>query len=114
MYDTTNVNRPTVGANSFFQKSKKQRTIAWILLGGGVAIATVSHNLAQKATIFSDEFAIYGVMFVVGGVATVTSIPFFIASGKNKRKANLVLKGETGHIILYKLNYSALALTVKL
>jgi len=44
MRDTTvNMNMHKVDANSLFQKSKKQKTAAWILLGGGAGLATAGH-----------------------------------------------------------------------
>ena len=96
--DTTlNTNTHKVDANSLFQKSKKQKTAAWILLGGGAGIAATVIII-----IVFDPLSVFdlkksnnrGLLLATGGAAMVASIPFFIASGKNKRKANLMLKDE--------------------
>jgi uncharacterized membrane protein len=42
MRDTTlNINTHKVDANSLLQKSKKQKSAAWILLGGGAGLTAV-------------------------------------------------------------------------
>ncbi len=99
--DTTlNMNMHKVDANSLSQKSKKQKTVAWILLGGGVGIAAagliiestgnpvnVWNNLDKRANGLE-------IFLITGGAAVLGSIPFFIASGNNRRKANLMLINE--------------------
>ena len=64
----------------YLAKSKSQKTAAFILLGIGVTTLTI-------AAVGDLGFDALGAVVVVGGVATVASIPLFIASGKNKRKA---------------------------
>lgn len=64
----------------YLAKSKNQKTAAFILLGVGVTTLTI-------AAVGDLDFDALGAVVVVGGVATVASIPLFIASGKNKRKA---------------------------
>lgn len=64
----------------YLAKSKSQKTAAFILLGIGVTTLTI-------AAVGDLDFDALGAVVVVGGVATVASIPLFIASGKNKRKA---------------------------
>ena len=64
----------------YLAKSKEQKTIAWISLGVGAtmfAIAAPGHV----------DFETLGVLVVIGGVATIASIPLFIAAAKNKKKA---------------------------
>ena len=75
----TNDSVPVVKTD-YLSKSKSQKTAAFIFLGIGVAALTVA------AVGDLDLDAIGGVV-IVGGVATIASIPLFIASGKNKRKA---------------------------
>lgn len=72
----------------YLRKSKNQKLIGWILLGAGATtlIAVSGGN---------TDFSTLGTLVIGGGLATLGSIPFFIASGKNKRKANLMLKNET-------------------
>jgi hypothetical protein len=66
--------------NDYLKKSKNQATTAWILLGGGVALF-VGGVIAYQ----SGPAGIF--MMAIGIVAPIASVPFFIASGKNKRKA---------------------------
>ncbi|NVJ84873.1 MAG: hypothetical protein HWE15_01110 [Algoriphagus sp.] len=78
----------------YLEKSKKQKTTAWILLGAGAAVTTTG------AIIFSENFCIFGcsksevdasnaggVMVLAGGAAMLASIPVFISSGNNAKKA---------------------------
>jgi hypothetical protein len=88
--------------NEYLRKSKSQKTIAWILAGGGVtmsAIAIASYNYGDIVNIVEgDNSSINtkGTFLILGGVVALASIPFFIASGKNKRKSmNLSFKNET-------------------
>ena len=80
----------------YLRKSKNQKTTAWILLGGGVAMMITGIIIENNTTNYEPAGSIYlvdegstagAVLFLAGGVASLTSIPFFIASGKNKRKA---------------------------
>src|SRR4051794_14599622 len=72
----------------YLQRSEYQKTEASILLGGGVAlIATgVFVNFPARSGSFDDVAAKGGMVFL-GTLASITSVPFFIASGKNKRRA---------------------------
>ncbi len=120
MRDTTlNTNTHKVDASSLFQKSKKQKTTAWIMLGGGAGIAIaglaiISHDAswntsqdvaATITTIFTIGFVtpkpvVYKhstagpILAIAGAGAMLGSIPLFISAGKNKTKANLILKNE--------------------
>ena len=86
------------------KKSKNQKTAAWILLGSGSAVAIAGSIIGTNAVKNSnpnDPFDIFppgslaGGAMILGGIAAiVASVPFFIASGKNKRKANLILQNE--------------------
>ena len=67
----------------YLLKSKHQKTAAWVMLVGGVAI-----GVGGAAWAASDWYASApDVLLVVGGASILGSIPLFIASGKNKRKA---------------------------
>lgn len=79
---------------NYLQKSKSQKTVAWILAGSGVGLmvagfATVSEKDAANYLFQVDNsgFNTSVTLFVIGGITTLSSIPFFIASGKNRRKA---------------------------
>ena len=75
----TNDSIPNVKTD-YLVKSKSQKTAAFILLGIGVTTLTI-------AAVGDLDFDALGAVVVVGGVATIASIPLFIASGKNKKKA---------------------------
>ncbi|MEO8109149.1 MAG: hypothetical protein ABI594_03910 [Ginsengibacter sp.] len=65
----------------YLKKSRTQKTVGFVLLGAGaVALLSVSGG--------NTDFGTLGTVVVAGGVSILASIPFFIASGKNKRKAN--------------------------
>ena len=75
----TNDSVPVVKTD-YLAKSKSQKTAAFIFLGIGVTTLSI-------AALGDVNFDALGVLVVVGGVSTIASIPLFIASGKNKRKA---------------------------
>ena len=75
----TNDSVPVVKTD-YLTKSKSQKTAAFILLGIGVTTLTI-------AAVGDLDLDVLGTVVIVGGVATIASIPLFIASGKNKRKA---------------------------
>ena len=102
---------PSLSKDAFLQKSKRQKSAAWILLAGGFASSTISVLIAApKAT--EDYLSIFPgvlvgatpiehnytgetILLIAGTAAMLSSIPLFIAAGKNKRKAmNLVFKNE--------------------
>jgi hypothetical protein len=80
---------PTVAKQDYLQKSKKQKTTAWILLAGGTTVGFI--GLTKFNFAGSDDPEISNtaatVMFFSGIAVAITSIPFFNASKRNKRKA---------------------------
>lgn len=70
----------------YLQKSKKQKTAAWVLLGGGFAV-TVGGAILDVSSDWSKPETPYLVVIAAGGASMLGSIPLFIASGRNKRKA---------------------------
>lgn len=70
----------------YLQKSKKQKTAAWILLGGGAAVA-VGAALLDVSSDWTKSETPYLVALAAGGASMIGSIPLFIAAGRNKRKA---------------------------
>ena len=83
---------PLTKADSL-QKNKTQKTIAWVLAGAGVTSVIFSIATADGTEIFSSiagnnkPINRFGVLFFGGSAVAISSIPLFIASGKNKRKA---------------------------
>ena len=72
-------NAPAVKTD-YLQKSKSQKTAAWIMLGSTVAII----GIAAPGNISFDALP---ALVAVGALSTAGSITLFIASGRNKRKA---------------------------
>ena len=80
----------------YLKKSKNQKTAALILLAGGAALVVTAFAIPEGEPTEFDPYCFCtthkndGVKgaFVLGGVLSmVGSIPLFIVSGKNKRKA---------------------------
>jgi hypothetical protein len=100
----------------YLKKSRTQKTIGWILLGTGAGIA--AYGLITINNYTDNEFT--GALIAIGGgVVGASSIPFFISSARNKRKAatlsfstkkNLLLQQ---HAFAYKMQ-PAIALKIAL
>ncbi len=84
---------PNVKTKEFYlAKSHHQRTLGWIMLGGGVALTAIGIGVAsgQALDYFqgSSKSGNSGNLIAGIGVASVLgSIPFFISAANNKRKA---------------------------
>lgn len=78
----------TLTKQDYLQKSKDQKTAAFIFLGVGVT----AFAIAAPGNV---SFDLLGVLAIGGVVATLSSITLFIASSKNKRKGmHLSFKNE--------------------
>lgn len=97
---------PTLTKQDYLQKSKNQKTAAWICLSGGGALTTTGWVIGfnSAADEFVDAFTgdknntfeIGAVLFFTGMASMLGSIPLFIASSKNMKKGmSLSLKNET-------------------
>ena len=77
--------KPALTKQDYLKKSKNQKITSFILVGGGIGLwlAGASKYMNQTDNIDGGGEA----AMVIGGVAVLTSIPFFIASSKNKKKA---------------------------
>ena len=71
----------------YLTKSKNQKTAAWVLLGGGTALIATGFIIGDGKNASFDDAAEGALLAGVGLLSTIGSIPLFIASGKNKRKA---------------------------
>jgi hypothetical protein len=111
----------------YLRISRTQKTAAWVLLGGGIVLATTGLSTAlQDVYLFSLErdgskYRKGSFMFYAGGAAMLGSIPLFIAGSKNKhraRKASASIKMESFSSIqqrsLVKNSYPALTLKISL
>jgi hypothetical protein len=83
----------------YLQKSKKQKKTGWILIAAGAAAVAVSAAIPKGD--LTDEISypclcrdvyqnddIKAAFGLAGVVSALGSIPFFFASGKNKKRAN--------------------------
>ena len=82
----TNDSVPVVKTD-YLVKSKNQKTAAWVLLGGGVALMGAGYLIGDSKNATFDDAGTGVVLAGIGFLSTIGSIPLFIASGKNKRKA---------------------------
>jgi hypothetical protein len=71
----------------YLQKSKNQKTAGWVLLGGGTVLIGTGFLIGDRKESSFDDAATGVIIGGLGLLATIGSIPLFIASGKNKRKA---------------------------
>ncbi len=86
---------PALSKDYYLQKSKNQKTVAWVMLGGGVAMTTIGLVIVNKH-VNDDPIDALNNLGTVGGSSILAlagigtalgSIPFFISSAKNKRRA---------------------------
>lgn len=110
------IQKPQLTEQNYLQKSKNQKTTAWILLGGGTGMVLVAGVIGAGeagANVFNamggneiQSTNADDILFIAGTAAMLGSIPFFIAAGKNKKRAAnmaLNLKFEKAYIVK---NYS--------
>ena len=79
----------TFSKDYYLKKSKTQKKVAWILLTGGTIMA-VAGAISFSESWDSDSYTttdISGFIMLAGIVSDIVSIPFFISSAKNKRRA---------------------------
>jgi hypothetical protein len=93
---------PTVNTD-YLKKSKKQKTTAGVLLGGGAAFVLIGLAVFPKnysmfggnSSGTENQAGVSAVIILAGGGSMLASIPFFIASSKNKKKAmSMSLKNQ--------------------
>jgi hypothetical protein len=81
--------------SEYYKKSKNQKTVAWIFLGSGVALITGGliahfHYVNDTGDVLAGVYTGLSTgeaVAIVGTVVAGGSIPFFVASSKNKKKA---------------------------
>lgn len=73
----------------YLEKSKTQKTTGWIFLSAGIAMTAVGvigfNNTYDDWNDNSTDA--YGALILTGPLVALGSIPFFITSGSNARKA---------------------------
>jgi hypothetical protein len=85
-----NLSKPTLTSQDYLLKSKKQKTAAWVLLGGGMAFIGTGFLIGAREESTFDDAATGGIFIGVGLASSLASIPLFIASSRNKRKAGAI------------------------
>ncbi len=71
----------------FLKRAKNQRTIAWVLLGGGTALLFGGAITSVNVYGFSDRLHFWDYVLITGLAADITSIPFFLSAHHNKKRA---------------------------
>ncbi len=80
--------------SEYLQKAKTQKTFGFLLLGGGVAMAVTGAALSGTFAEDTGKWLIIG-----GGVLAASSVPLFISSSKNTRKAeSLTILASTQYV----------------
>ena len=82
----TNAGEP-LSRQDYLVKSKNQKNAAWVLLGGGAVLIGTGLLIGDRKESSFDDAATGGIIGIAGALSMITSIPLFIASGRNKRKA---------------------------
>ncbi len=82
---------PVISKDYYLKKSKTQKTVGWILLGTGAGIAAYGlitiNSYTDNEGPFGGQNYTGALIAIGGGVISASSIPFFISSAKNKRRA---------------------------
>ena len=80
----------------YLNKSKRQHTIAWVLLAGGASCVLIVPLAWGITTKNGGGFQVVTGIFAAGLIAVPASIPLFIAAQRNKKKGmKLSFKNET-------------------
>lgn len=107
--------------DNYVEKYKFYKTTGRVFLGAGIGMIVGGGIVYAKyakqgyngvAPVTAENF-----LFFIGPGTALTSIPFFFLARRNKRKAALLIKGESvefGNKIPYTSNYLALTLTIKI
>ncbi len=86
---------PTVKTD-YQKKSSNQKLAAWVLFGGGAAVLLLTAIDNSGIDIGGPKKSFPTAQVVIGAVCMAGSIPFFIASSRNKKKGmSLSFKKET-------------------
>ena len=103
--------------DTYIQKHKTNKTVAWIMLGLGVGAAATGAYIDFREHVNSTYNGTGKPIFYLGAATALASIPIFIAAGQNKRKAKLTLKEEAVSIRSKSLpnsHFTAIAFTIRL
>ena len=98
----------SLSKDAYVAKAKKQNTAGWVILGTGFTISTIglivemNEVTTELASIIilepRDEKSAGGALLIAGSIVMASSLPLFIASSKNrKRAATAFIKMESQH-----------------
>ncbi|HEY8783002.1 MAG TPA: hypothetical protein VIM16_15355 [Mucilaginibacter sp.] len=111
--DTAMIHSSKTLYDLYMQRHKRLNTAGWVLLGSGAGMIIIGVVDLSSGDIFSSGFTTGALLFSLGSVAALVSIPCFIIAGSSERKAILQLK--SGYVPgAYKFNYVGLALKINL
>jgi len=104
----TPVTSPVLTKTDYLKKSKNQKNVAWVLLGGGATLVLTGiiipkGEITNPDCVFCAEEkieykndGIKSTLGLTGVLSMIGSIPFFIASkNNNKRAMSVSFKNET-------------------
>jgi hypothetical protein len=90
-FSQQNTPTPTLTKQDYLQKSKHQKSAAWILLGGGLVCTSLGSIRFKPDDDWgggNNQPSTGSTVFLVTGLAAISSsITLFIFSSKNKRKS---------------------------
>jgi hypothetical protein len=106
-----NAKTPALSKAYYLQKSKTQKTVAWVLMASGVGMMITGAVINSTQSWENIAGGLVGEtptdenkglwLCYVGGAATITSIPFFISGSKNKKRAaSVALSNQNIHVPL--------------
>lgn len=75
----------------FLTKSKRQKTLAWILTGAGTTVLVLNVLVSpytNAITGIAETHSVNTIPYIVGGALVAGGVILFVASSKNKKKAN--------------------------
>lgn len=112
---------PAISKDFYLRKSKNQKKVATILLAGGAASILTGALISrgEPGFVYDENDGIKMTFVGIGTLSMLASIPFYIASSKNKRRANAAtLSFNNQKVIFLQQNTFVLkmqpALTLKL
>lgn len=90
----------TENKDYYLQKSKHKKNTAWLLLGTGTVAIIIGAIIdgARDVRVDGQSYA-GGFLEIAGTICVITSIPFFISSGKNKKTASALTFSEQKLIV---------------
>jgi len=92
--NTSYSDTPVNNHDLYLVKSKNQKTTAWVLLSGGVALMSTALLIGNRQNSSFDEAGTGAVIGGIGVLAAIGSIPLFISSSKNMSRAQLSVSSQ--------------------